>query len=121
MKPTRIFITGGAGFLGKAYEPYTLFPDGDDLDMGKMDRIKIDDLQLRPDLFSLRLERRAKLRDAINDQMPTIEAAVKDLSLDAYYNQALNLIASGRARDAFALDRSRPHRPTDQTGTLCRI
>jgi uncharacterized protein (DUF1501 family) len=96
---------GTAGFLGKAYDPYTLYPDGDDLDMFKMDRIKIDDLQLRPDLFSLRLQRRAKLRDAINDQMPVIENAVKDLSLDQYYDQALNLIASGRARDAFALDR----------------
>src|SRR5688572_3144461 len=99
---------GTAGFLGKAYDPYTLYPDGDDLDMGKMDRIKIEDLQLRPDLFSVRLQRRAKLRDAINDQMPTIEAAVKDMSLDSYYNQALNLIASGRARDAFALDRESP-------------
>jgi hypothetical protein len=99
---------GTAGFLGKAFDPYTLYPDGDDLDMGKMDRIKIEDLQLRPDLFSVRLQRRAKLRDALNDQMPTIEAAVKDMSLDSYYEQALNLIASGRARDAFALDRESP-------------
>lgn len=37
--------------------------------------------------------------------MPAIETAVKDMSLDSYYEQALNLIASGRARDAFALDR----------------
>ena len=106
---------GGAGFLGKAFDPYTLFPDGDDLDMGKMDRIKIDDLQLRPDLFSVRLERRAKLRDAINDQMPTIEAATKDMSLDSYYSQALNLISSGRARDAFALDRE-PEKLRDRYG-----
>ncbi len=96
---------GTAGFLGKGFDPYTLFPDGDDLDMNKMSRIKIDDLQLRPDLFSVRLQRRAKLREAIDDQMPTIEAAVKDMSLDEYYSRALNLIASGRARDAFALER----------------
>src|SRR5688572_19800027 len=96
---------GTAGFLGKAFDPYYLYPEGDDLDMDKMSRIKIDDLQLRPDLFSVRLQRRAKLRDLINDQMPAIEAAVKDQSLDDYYAKALNLIASGRARDAFALDR----------------
>ncbi len=96
---------GSAGFLGKAYDPYTLYPDGDDLDLSKMDRIKIDDLQLRPDLFSVRLQRRAKLRTAIDAQMPAIEKAVENLSMDQYYNQALNLIASGRARDAFALDR----------------
>ncbi|MDB6139528.1 MAG: hypothetical protein JWO94_2600 [Verrucomicrobiaceae bacterium] len=96
---------GSAGFLGKAYDPYTLYPDGDDLDLSKMDRIKIDDLQLRPDLFSVRLQRRARLRTAIDAQMPAIEKAVENLSMDQYYNQALNLIASGRARDAFALDR----------------
>ncbi len=26
---------GTAGFLGKAYDPYYLFPDGDDMDMNK--------------------------------------------------------------------------------------
>jgi hypothetical protein len=51
---------GTAGFLGKAYDPYTLYPDGDDLDMSKMDKIKVDDLQLRPEVFSVRLERRAR-------------------------------------------------------------
>ena len=40
------------------------------MDMTKMDRIKVDDLQLRPEVFALRLERRAKLRDAINAGMP---------------------------------------------------
>ncbi|MDA7881037.1 DUF1501 domain-containing protein [Akkermansiaceae bacterium] len=95
---------GSAGFLGKAYDPYTLYPGGDDMDMAKMARIKIDDLQLRPDVFSLRLKRRASLRSAINDQMPTIEKAVEEYSLDKYYDRALNLIVSGRAREAFALE-----------------
>ena len=43
---------GTAGFLGKAFDPYTLYPAGDDMDMDKMARIKIDDLQLRPEVFS---------------------------------------------------------------------
>src|SRR6187200_2979803 len=38
---------GGAGFLGKGYDPYLLYPAGDDLDMTKMDRIRTDDLRLR--------------------------------------------------------------------------
>ncbi len=100
---------GTAGFLGKSFDPYTLYPDGDDMDMDKMSRIKIDDLQLRPDLFSVRLQRRAKLRTLISDQMPAIEAAVKDMSLDDYYSRALNLIASGRARDAFAISQEPDH------------
>ena len=29
---------GTAGFLGRAYDPYYLFPPGDDMDMDKMDR-----------------------------------------------------------------------------------
>jgi hypothetical protein len=94
---------GTAGFLGKAYDPYTLFPDGDDMDMAKMDRIKVDDLQLRPEVFSMRLERRAKLRQAIDAGMPEIEKAVSEYNLNNYYDKALGLIISGRARDAFNL------------------
>src|SRR3954453_6283092 len=45
---------GTAGFLGKAYDPYTLYPEGDDMDLAKMDKIKVDALQLRPQVFSMR-------------------------------------------------------------------
>ncbi len=94
---------GTAGFLGKAFDPYTLYPDGDDMDMNKMDRVKIDDLKLRPEVFPERLMRRARLRDLLNQQMPVIEKAVASHNLDAYYERALNLVISGRARDAFDL------------------
>ena len=96
---------GTGGFLGKGYDPYYLYPDGDDLDMGKMDRIKVDDLKLRPEVFAFRLQRRAKLREAINQTMPEIEEAVADYKLDEHYDKALNLIASGRAREAFEIER----------------
>lgn len=94
---------GSAGFLGKAFDPYTLYPDGDDMDLTKMDRIKVDDLQLRPEVFTLRLERRARLRDAINAGMPEIDKAVAEYNLDDYYQRALSLVSSGRAREAFDL------------------
>jgi uncharacterized protein (DUF1501 family) len=94
---------GYAGFLGKAFDPYTLFPDGDDMDMNKMDRIKVDDLQLRPEVFAVRLQRRARLRDTINAHMKQIDKAVAEYNLDNYYQRALELIVSGRARDAFNL------------------
>jgi uncharacterized protein (DUF1501 family) len=96
---------GTAGFLGKAYDPYTLYPDGDDLDMNKLDRIKVDDLKLRPEVFAFRLQRRAKLREAVNATMPEIDQAVSDFKLDEYYDRALNLIVSGRAREAFEIER----------------
>ena len=94
---------GTAGFLGKAFDPYTLFPQGDDLDMNKMNRIKIDDLKLPPEVFSVRLRRRAKLRDLVNQQMPQIDQAVESFELDRHYQQALDLVVSGRAREAFQI------------------
>ena len=96
---------GTAGFLGRDFDPYTLFPDGDDMDMEKMSRIRIDDLQLRADVFAKRLERRARLRTLIDQSMPEIDKAVADYKLDEYYERALNLVISGRAREAFALDK----------------
>jgi len=95
---------GTAGFLGRAYDPYTLYPDGDDMDMGKMDRIGVDDLKLRPEVFATRLERRAKLREQINAGMPQIEKAVEELNLNEYYDKALSLVISGKAREAFDLE-----------------
>lgn len=95
---------GSAGFLGKAFDPYTLFPNGDDMDMSKMDKIKVDDLEMRPEVFAHRLERRAKLRDAINEAMPVIDEAVGNYNLNEYYDRALSLIVSGRARNAFDLE-----------------
>ncbi len=95
---------GSAGFLGKAFDPYTLYPQGDDMDMDKMTRIRVEDLEMRADVYGQRLERRAKLRDVINAGMPEVDRAVKHLKLNEYYDQALSLIASGRARDAFSLD-----------------
>ncbi len=96
---------GSAGFLGKAFDPYTLYPEGDDLNLAKMDNVKTDDLKLPPEVFSVRLERRAKLREAISEAMPDIEKATEQYNLDAYYNQALSLIVSGKAREAFDLTR----------------
>ncbi len=92
---------GTAGFLGKAYDPYYLYPPGGDMDMGKMDKIKVDDLKMRPEVFSHRLRRRARLRDSINEAAPEIDEAVAKFNLNEYYDQALNLIVSGRARNAF--------------------
>jgi hypothetical protein len=94
---------GTAGFLGRAFDPYTLYPPGDDMDMNKMDRIKVDDLQLRPEVTAERLERRSTLRETISHGMPEVEKAVSKYDLDKYYGKALGLIISGRARDAFDL------------------
>jgi uncharacterized protein (DUF1501 family) len=99
---------GTAGFLGRAYDPYTLYPPGDDMDMAKMDRIKIDDLKLRPEVSANRLGRRANLRQVINEGMPALERATAKYDLDEYYGKALGLVISGRARNAFDLSKEAP-------------
>ncbi len=94
---------GTAGFLGKAYDPFYLFPAGADTDQDKMSRIQIGDLVLRPDVNSNRLERRQELRKALDEQMPVVEKAVEKYALNKYYDKAYDLILSGRARKAFDL------------------
>ncbi len=94
---------GSAGFLGRAFDPYTLYPSGDDMDMKKMDRINVDDLKLRAEVTPSRLERRARLRNIINEGMPQVEKATEKYQLDSYYDTALSLLVSGRAREAFDL------------------
>ncbi len=96
---------GNAGFLGRAYDPYYLYPSGDDMDMNKMDRVSVDDLQLRPEISRARLERRGRLRDQIAAGMPDLERAVARYDLPTYYQSALNLVLSGRAAHGF---RSQP-------------
>ncbi|HET6572258.1 MAG TPA: DUF1501 domain-containing protein, partial [Fimbriiglobus sp.] len=99
---------GSAGFLGKAYDPYLLYPPGDDMDMTKMDRIKVDDLVLREELSPARMQRRATLRETVADGMPMLEQAVEKYDLDTYYGKALGLVLSGRAKVAFDLTKEKP-------------
>jgi hypothetical protein len=96
---------GTAGFLGRAYDPYFLYPPGDDLDNAKMDRVKVDDLMLRPEVASFRLERRAKLRETLDAGMPDLDKAIAKYDLNQYYGQALGLILSQRARIALDLSK----------------
>ncbi|MFT4538082.1 MAG: hypothetical protein ACI841_001671 [Planctomycetota bacterium] len=94
---------GTAGFLGRAYDPYYLFPSGNDLDNSKMDRVQVGDLGLRAEVTSERMRRRAKLLEAVGGNMPDIEAAVAHYDLDEYSAQAMELVISGRARKAFEI------------------
>ncbi|MFP6767180.1 MAG: DUF1501 domain-containing protein [Planctomycetaceae bacterium] len=94
---------GTAGFLGRAYDPYYLYPSGDDMDMKKMDRINVDDLKLCKEVPLARLKRRASLRDKINAGLGDLDTAVQKYALNEYYGKALDLVISGRARDAFNL------------------
>ncbi len=106
---------GTAGFLGRAYDPYYLFPPGDDMDMDKMSKIKVDDLALRPEVSKFRLQRRARLRELINSGLRDLDKAVAKYDLDEYYDKALSLVISGRARKAFDL-KEEPDKVRDRYG-----
>ena len=89
---------GTAGFLGAAYDPYYMYQDPN----GKID---ISDFALRSGVSKERMEHRASLLNKVNAAMPDIEKAVAANALDKYYQKALDLVISGKARDAFDLEK----------------
>ncbi len=106
---------GTAGFLGRAYDPFLLYPPGDDLDNDKMDKINAVDLAMRSDMTLPRLRRRARILEAINAGMPSLEKAVARYDINEYTEKALSLVLSGRAREAFDLSRE-PDKLRDEYG-----
>ena len=89
---------GAAGFLGKAYDPYRLYQDPNK-------PIRTDDLSLRSDVGEARLKERYELLKGINGSMKDLEKAVSSTAVDEYYAKAYDLVLSGKARDAFDLER----------------
>ena len=89
---------GSAGFLGKAYDPYRLYQDPNKT-------LKLEDLELRKEVPAQRLQERFALLKGINGSMPDLEKAVEKHALDEYYEKAFDLVLSGKARDAFDLEK----------------
>jgi uncharacterized protein (DUF1501 family) len=73
------------------------------MDMAKMERVRVDDLTLRQDVPLDRLQRRASLRDTVSAGMKGLDRAVEQYALNEYYEKALGLVLSGKAREAFNL------------------
>ncbi len=94
---------GTAGFLGRAFDPYYLYPTGGDMEMDKMEKIQVTDLTLREEVPLARMSRRASLRDSITAGMKSMDRAVERYALNEYYEKALGLVLSGKAREAFNL------------------
>ncbi len=89
---------GAAGFIGKAFDPYRLYQDPNK-------PITLDDLELRKETPRARLQDRFDLLKGINGSMPDLEKAVENSALDKYYEKAFDLVLSGKARDAFDLEK----------------
>jgi hypothetical protein len=89
---------GAAGFLGKAYDPYRLYQDPNK-------PIQLDDLTLRKEVSPERMKERFALLKGINGSMPDLEKALNSYAIDEYYGKAFDLVLSGKARDAFDLNK----------------
>src|SRR5687768_6416234 len=99
---------GTAGFMGAAYDPYYFYQDPNK-------EIKLDDLTLRKDVPTERLDRRANLLQKVEGAMPDMDKAVQKYALDKYYQKAFDLVSSGRARNAFDLAQE-PDKVRDRYG-----
>ena len=54
------------------------------------------------------MQRRASILQKVNAAMPEIDKAVSEYALNSYYEKALDLVISGRARKAFDLEQEKP-------------
>ena len=102
--PRPIGNTGGnmphgqdAGYLGKAYDPFVLNADPSE------PNFEVPDM-LPPDyISSVRVDRRRKWRDMIDDAVKHFEDVPDAKLLDTTFHQAYTLMSSEKARAAFDL------------------
>lgn len=85
------------GFLGKANDPFSLMADPSKPDF------KVPDLLPPPSLGDVRIDRRRRMRAAIEGRMSELEATESASLLDDNFDAAYRLMSSPQARAAFDL------------------
>jgi hypothetical protein len=86
-----------AGFLGKAYDPFALMTDP------SQPNFKVPDLLPPQDLGQVRLDRRRRLRQIVEDHVGQFEASPSAKLMDANFEAAWRMMTSPQARAAFDL------------------
>jgi uncharacterized protein (DUF1501 family) len=86
-----------AGFLGKAYDPFVLNTDP------SQPNFKVPDLLPPKELGEVRLERRRRLRQIVEDRVSQFEASASAKLMDANFEAAWQMMTSPQARAAFDL------------------
>jgi hypothetical protein len=85
------------GFLGKAHDPFALNADP------SKPGFRVPDLLPPPEIGTVRLERRRKIRQLVDDAVEQFEATENAALLDSNFQAAFRLMTSPQAREAFDL------------------
>ncbi|MCA9076135.1 MAG: DUF1501 domain-containing protein [Planctomycetaceae bacterium] len=85
------------GFLGKAYDPFALMADPSKPDF------KVPDLLPPADISTVRLERRRKMREVVDEAVGNFEATENAALLNDNFAAAFRMMTSTQAREAFDL------------------
>jgi hypothetical protein len=88
-----------AGFLGKAYDPFSLMADP------SKPNFKVPDLLPPQNIGDARLDRRRRLRDIVEEKVAQFEASPAAKQLDENFQSAYRLMTSPQAREAFDLSK----------------
>ncbi|MGY8770764.1 MAG: DUF1501 domain-containing protein [Pirellulales bacterium] len=87
------------GFLGKAHDPFALNADP------SVEKFKVPDLLPPAEIGTVRLDRRKKIRDIVDQTTASFEASENAALLDSNFESAFRLMTSPEARDAFDLSK----------------
>jgi hypothetical protein len=87
------------GFLGKSHDPFALNADP------STDNFQVPDLLPPAEIGTVRLDRRRKLRDLVDDTVKSFDASDNAKLLDSNFDTAYRLMTSAQAREAFDLSK----------------
>jgi hypothetical protein len=97
------------GFLGKAHDPFALNADP------SQPGFKVPDLLPPAEIGTVRLERRRRMREVVDDTVRSFEATENADILDSNFQAAFRMMTSPQARDAFDLTKE-PQEVRDRYG-----
>jgi hypothetical protein len=87
------------GFLGKSHDPFALNADPSE------DNFQVPDLLPPADIGTVRLDRRRRLRDLVDDTVKSFDASDNAKLLDSNFETAYRMMTSAQAREAFDLSK----------------
>ena len=107
------------GFLGKSHDPFALMADPSKKDF------KVPDLLPPESIGAVRLDRRKRLREIVDQKVKAFEASDDAKLLNENFHAAYRLMTSPQARDAFDLtkesDKTRQRYGMNRFGQCCLL